>query len=247
MFSANAPGSIMLLGEHGVLHGGAAISASINQRITVTITPNTSNTISIESALGSFSCDKDNIPVVHPFTFILTALKPFSFSSGFTLRITSEFSETVGLGSSAAVVVATLKCISAWQDLAWSQKKLLQESISVIHAVQGLGSGADCAASVYEGVIYYKMQPCIVEKLPHKPTICLVYTGYKTKTADVIAFVATLYQQAPSLYNTLYQKINECAEQGKLCILKEDWKTLGDIFCQQQQIVVCCCRLCVFQ
>ena len=38
-FKASAPGSLMLLGEHAVLHGKPALVGALDKRITVTLTP----------------------------------------------------------------------------------------------------------------------------------------------------------------------------------------------------------------
>lgn len=234
---ATAPGSIMLLGEHAVLHGYPAISAAINRTITVSIIPNESNTLSIESSLGEYECDINEITIKNPFTFLLACLKKQKLPSGCSIKIDSEFSDKVGLGSSAAITVATLKCLSDWLNTPLTKNQLLRQAIEIIHQVQGIGSGADCAASVYGGVVYYKMNPCIVDPLKHHPDISLVYTGYKTPTTDVIAKVAKAYEAHPSLYNTLYEKIGECTEHAKVCINAQDWDGLGHAFFQQQQLM----------
>jgi len=227
----------MLLGEHAVLHGYAAISAAINRKMTVSIFPNDSTTLTIESSLGSFECDINDITIQKPFTFLLACLKKKGLPSGCTIKVESEFSDKVGLGSSAAITVATLKCLSQWLNDDITKNQLLRSAINIIHQVQGIGSGADCAASVYGGVVYYNMIPCIVEPLKHIPDISLVYTGYKTPTTDVIAKVAKAYEAHPSLYNALYEKMGECTEHAKVCINNQDWDGLGHTFFQQQQLL----------
>ena len=52
---ASAPGSLMLMGEHAVLHGKKALVCAIDQRISVSLTPREDARISIVSALGEYS------------------------------------------------------------------------------------------------------------------------------------------------------------------------------------------------
>ena len=39
VYTASAPGSLMLFGEHAVLHGHAALVAAVDRRVTVTLRP----------------------------------------------------------------------------------------------------------------------------------------------------------------------------------------------------------------
>ena len=109
-YTASAPGSLMLLGEHAVLHGQLALVCAVNRRIQVTLTPRKDRTIRISSALGRRSMTVDAIKPSKPLRFVMAALRRFAktLPSGFDLRIDSDFSHQVGLGSSAAVTVATL-------------------------------------------------------------------------------------------------------------------------------------------
>lgn len=239
MFKASAPGSVMLLGEHACLHGYSAIVAAIDKHMTVSITPNNTNNINITAELGAYSCEKHNISIEKPFTFILASLKNrvVDLPSGCDIHIESDFSSTFGLGSSAAVTVALQRCLSDWLGDNACDHNILQQSAKIIRAVQGIGSGADCAASVYGGVIYYKADLCAAEKLAHKPEISLVYSGYKTPTVSVIEQIAKKAEAYPALYHSIYKKIGACAEQGRACIQNQDWEQLGALFYQQQQLM----------
>jgi mevalonate kinase len=230
----------MLMGEHSVLHGQPAISAAVDRNIHVELTPRNDKHIVIQSVeLGEASCHLDDIIVIKPFTFVFTAIKQQAedLPSGFTLNISSEMDSQLGLGTSAAVTVATLRVIDAWINRTPHDGSLLHRAIKVIRDVQGRGSGADAAASVYGGAVYYEVALCQATKLPHTPTISLVYSGSKMPTADVIRIVDLACKDHPSLYQSLYEKMGDCTRAAKQCFIEQDWETLGHLFHQQQQLM----------
>jgi len=70
------------------------------------------------------------------------------------------------------------------------KEELFKRSLATIHRVQGRGSGADVAASVFGGVVAYRADPLEIQnvgqasRLPFPLTA--VYSGSKMKTVDVI-------------------------------------------------------------
>ena len=114
--TTSAPGSLMLLGEHAVLHGKHALVCAINRRITIRLFPSLDNTVKIVSDLGNYQSPLDNL-VDHPsFRFVLQAIRQQiqHVPRGFELKIDSEFSADIGFGSSAAVTVATHASLMHW-------------------------------------------------------------------------------------------------------------------------------------
>lgn len=236
LFKASAPGSLMLLGEYSVLEDGYAVVCAIDKRIKVYLSPRKDNTISIQSHLGQFTCDLSGISVEGPFQFVLTTLLQYQsfLKTGCDLKIESEFSSTLGLGSSAAVVVATLGVLNQWIQRFFEPKEFIQKARSIIQLVQGVGSGADVAASVLGGVIAYKKEPISFESLPHNFSISVIYSGSKTPTADAIRHVQELFSTRQEVLRQLYKKISECALSGINEIRNENWLELARIMQKQQ-------------
>lgn len=235
----SAPGSIMLLGEHAVLRGYPAVVGAINRRIKVTLIPRTDRKIKIVSALlGEHSCELDAISVKKPFQFVTSALQSYqaALPSGFELQITAEFSDKVGFGSSAAVTAATVAAIEQWlcgKADAWD---ICLKAIDIIRSVQGIGSGADVAASVFGGVLLYWAEPIRIEKLAYNPPINLIYVGYKTPTVTVINRVKELAAQQPEHYAQLFAGIGKCVLLGARAIQQQNWAELGRVFVWQQTL-----------
>jgi mevalonate kinase len=230
----------MLLGEHAVLHGFEAVVCAVDRHMFAELIPNDSDCIRIHSkTLGYYKTNIKDLKIEKPFQFILQALAPYQahFPSGFDLHIDSEFSSRVGLGSSAAVTVVTLAVLEQWLfggelDL----HRIYIKGVDTIRAVQGVGSGADIAASVFGGVLAYRVSPIKIEKLPLIPQISLVYTGYKTPTPIVVNKVEVAYGQRPALFDKLFIELGECTRRGITAIQKQNWQRLSAIFSEHQKL-----------
>ncbi len=236
LVKASAPGSMMLLGEYAVLQGKQALVCAVDQRITVRLLPRDDKKIKISSMLGDYESEIATLKIAAPFEFILTTLKKFTelMPHGCDLTITSDFSHKIGLGSSAAVTVATLAAIKTWLDQAVDAKTLLNDARAIVREVQGLGSGADVAASVYGGMVAYKMQPMLAEKILPTHSITAVYSGYKTPTVTAVRQVEKFFSPQPHLYQDICAAIDNCAVQGIRAARAENWQGLGDTMNAQQ-------------
>lgn len=237
---ASAPGSLMLLGEHAVLHGHAALVCAIDKRMDVTLIPRQDDKIRIQSALGDFETTLLHLQPVAPFSFVLMAIKQYAglIKRGFDLVIESQFSHEIGFGSSAAVTVATLAVVAAWLKLQMFPMDFIRHGRQIIRQVQGLGSGADVAASVLGGMVSFRAQPLLAEKLPHIHDITALYTGFKTPTVKVIDQVQSRFAPFPGLFKAICQGIGECSLEGIRAVRKGTWQKLGEVMRIQQGLMV---------
>ena len=211
----SAPGSLMFCGEHAVLHGFPALVGAIDKRIMVTLTPDpTHQDFIIDSALGQLCHALDQpLEPKRPFHFLLKLIETYrtQLPCGFKLTITAEFSATVGFGSSSAVVVATLACLHDWLGQPTTPDILFPLARACIRAQQnGQGSGADIAASLLGGLVYFEAEPAIFRTLEIKlPQIMALYSGYKTPTTTVIAQLNEHLQQHPEK-RQYFQQMGDC-------------------------------------
>lgn len=239
-YKTSAPGSVMLLGEYAVLFGMPALVCAVDKRIHVNLTPRADRQIHIHSeTLGSHVTDLTEINLTPPFQFVLSAIKQYQgrLSRGCDIEIVSEFSDKVGLGSSAAVTVATIAALTAWLGLRMAPLNLIRQCRSVIRECQGLGSGADVAASVMGGVVYYTAQPLAAEKIAITLPIQLHYTGFKTPTVTAVKAVEERFQAYPQLFRQICAAIGQCATDGMRLLRHGNWQQLGEIMNMQQGLM----------
>jgi len=242
-YKASAPGTLMLLGEHAVLRNKKALVLAVDKRVHVTLTPRTDRHIIINSALGIRQLNLDNLKIEQPFQFVSTAISHLKnqLSTGFELMITSEFKEDVGFGSSAAVTVATLMVLYHFMKAEIDSKHLMRvfaDAKAVIQVVQGVGSGADVAASVFGGIVLYQQNsPWVIKQWAHLLPLVAIYSGSKIPTPEVVKKVEAARQKKPEVYEKLYDSIEACVNEAVVAIEQEDWPLLGEILTIQQGLM----------
>lgn len=200
----------MLMGEHAVLRGSHALAAAAPRRMTVTLHTRTDRSIRLQSALGSADTSLDAFDPGDRLRFAGAAIRQHleALPSGFDMEIESQMPPDVGLGSSAAVTAAVLAVLRRWRGLSSDRKALHAETLEAIRAVQGCGSGADAAASIYGGLVLYRAEPPRIEPLALPWPVALLYCGYKTPTPTVIQRVAVCRRSSPALYDRVDEWID---------------------------------------
>lgn len=234
----SAPANVMLMGEHAVLFGHRAIVCAVSQRIHVTLTPRPDKQITIQSALGSYTGTLQDIATMpNPkLAFVCASIGVTQPKHGFDLDIHSEFSHTVGLGSSAAVTAACVYALLLYKNGKAALHDVFDMGLQAIHTVQQRGSGSDLAASVFGGMLGYTMQPKSTTPLlanavhtSDYPILNLYYCGYKTPTPKVLATVAQAAQQFPALYQSIYGNMHATTTTAEAAIKQQNWQQLGQL------------------
>ena len=224
---ASAPGSLMLFGEHAVLHGRPALVGSVDVRVRAHARLRRDGRLILQSALGRYEAPMEaKTPPPRELRFAVGAVRRAAEGvlGGVELDIGSDFSPTVGLGSSAAVTVAVLAVVTALRGQPLNPEFLLQTGRQVVREAQGgVGSGADVAASVFGGLCLYHMDDVRPERLPGIPPIVLIYAGYKTPTAEVIHRVESARRADPARYERLFDAA------GRLTMAAAAAFRLGDL------------------
>ena len=236
MITTSAPGSLMISGEHAVVYGHPAIVCAIDARVHITLTPADDGHIHIHSALGEYRAPAG---LLHPdprLRFVLACLERYPASGALHLTITSAIDPTLGLGSSAAVTVATLAALAAHGQHDTTPATLHAQALTIIRSLQGRGSGADLAASLWGGMIAYRNLPVQVESLPLPPhPASLRYAGYKTPTGEVLARIAARMQNNPAHYESLYAAMGDTCAQTITAAQHQDWTQFYALLQHYQQ------------
>jgi len=245
---ASAPGSLMLLGEHAVLHGRRALVCAIDKRITVFLSQIKTPILRIVSDLGDYEAPLGELTDHPDFRFVLDAVRQYPLQQGIELKIESEFSSDIGFGSSAAVTVATHAALmksGSFGELAPPgdmgratppaepcKMELFRRSLATIHRVQGRGSGADVAASVFGGVVAYRARPLEIYPLAESFPLTAVYSGSKMKTADVIRYLKERRALNAAYFERIFDRMD--ASVGEVI---DDFSQLGRMLILNQKLM----------
>ncbi|MFT8601324.1 phosphomevalonate kinase [Liquorilactobacillus satsumensis] len=176
MITVKAPGKLYIAGEYAVVETGfPAILVALNQFVTVTV-EESSDFGSINSRQyqeNSLYWKREGNNMVfdnrdNPFHYILSAIRLTEiyaqslgkemkcYHLGIDSDLDSPDGKKYGLGSSAAVTVATVKALCRFYDLAMTKDQLFKLAAIAHLDIQGNGSLGDIAASVYGGWIAYR-------------------------------------------------------------------------------------------
>lgn len=176
LITAKAPGKLYIAGEYAVVETGfPAIIVALNQFVTVTIKESHEygSIVSKQYQENSLYWQRQGDEMVfdnrdNPFHYILSAIRlteQYARQAGKTLRVyhlrvnsdlDSADGKKYGLGSSAAVTVATVKALCAFYELSLSNDQLYKLAAIAHLDVQGNGSLGDIAASVFGGWVAYR-------------------------------------------------------------------------------------------
>lgn len=244
--SATAYGSLMLMGEHSVLHGAKAVVGATSQSLRASITPRDDRRITIQSNLGHYATQLDHIVPNHTFRFALGSIgycqKQLPLSRGFDIHYQSTIPTTIGMGSSAATIVATTEACFQLCGEELDKHALWQHSQCIVRQIQGRGSGADLCAAIYGGLCVFNIHDGWTRAIdsPLMSTLywALHYSGYKTTTDKVLKLTQQLEQQSPDKANAIYCTMATLTEDFITALDNQDPIRLGhSMHAYQQQMV----------
>lgn len=199
MTRARAPGKLVLSGAYAVLSGAPAIVSAASRYVTA----DTSRPAEL---------------VTEEVAAALSAGQRAPFFDASELR---EAGRKLGLGSSAAILLASLFALEREADGACSDAELRQtlfaRALAAHRKAQGGGSGVDVAASCFGGTLVYQLgaggaapslRPVM---LPPSLTIEVWVCPSSASTRDFIAAVSALALRAPAEHAALLGKQAEAA------------------------------------
>lgn len=186
MTRARAPGKVVISGAYAVLTGAPAIASAVSRYVTADT-----------SRPATFITDE-----------VRAALAPGESAPWFDASELREDDRKLGLGSSAAILVASLFALELARDPADDPvprvARVNERASSAHRRAQGGGSGIDVAASAFGGTFIYRLaanranvQPI---QLPAQTTVELWTCPTSAATRELLAAVAQLATRSPELY-----------------------------------------------
>ncbi|HEY7587186.1 MAG TPA: mevalonate kinase [Thermoplasmata archaeon] len=145
--AASAPGKLILFGEHAVVFGEPALSTAINLRTEVYARPHTT------WIADGASLDEPR------YAYVKRAIDRVWKGDPLWIEVRSMIPTGAGLGSSAAVTVATLGSLHGLQEQAVDPAAIAREAFEVEHAVQGRASPIDTTTAAAGGGILVRPTP----------------------------------------------------------------------------------------
>ncbi|MFW6457965.1 MAG: mevalonate kinase [Halodesulfurarchaeum sp.] len=246
MATASAPGKVYLFGEHAVVYGEPAVPVAIKRRARVTVSPREdgrlrvqAEDLSIEGFTVEFDGTTSGTPAVDVSQELLEAAMGYveeaieqardaadAPEAGVDVTIESSIPLGAGLGSSAAVVVATIEAASRALGARLDREEIADRAYRVEHAVQdGQASRADTFCSTMGGAVRVEGADCRELPAPELPLV-VGYDGGAGDTTALVRGVRSLQDTYDFAANTV-AAIGDLVEEGIDALEAADIEELG--------------------
>jgi len=221
MITCSAPGKIFLFGEHAVVYGKTAIACAIDLRAYVTVED--SSSVQIKSPGGNIDLN----PRKHPYIYaVVEIFKELTTVSGVCIDIRSDIPIGSGLGSSAAVTIATIKALDTFYGTNLSLDEIAQMGHRVETEVQGRASPTDTFVSTFGGMVQIPDK----KKLGFYDMLIVIgNTGKFSSTRKIVSNVAALKERHPVVIGQIMDTISAISETGVEFIREGDFHTVGEL------------------
>ena len=208
MTRAHAPGKIVLSGAYAVLSGAPAIVSAVSRYVTADT-----------SRAATFITDE-----------VRAALGPDEQAPWFDASELREGDRKLGLGSSAAILVASLFALEQQREPEYPRLQQLMRvnarAQAAHRAAQGGGSGVDVAASCFGGTLAYRLGPSggvsTSVKLPRELSVEVWTCPTSASTRDLITAVTALGQRSPEEHAAWLGAQTSAAHAAALSVERQD-------------------------
>lgn len=240
---ATAPGKAILFGEHSVVYRGPAIVLAIDKKGKVIAEKREEDKRKYFDALdlgfsGYFDEEKYT-PITGAawrgerlYAFSVAAkktLEHFGIDAGLNIKIRSEIPIAAGLGSSAALSVATVGAVGELFGGLTKEEicNIAYEGEKVVH---GTPSGIDNNISTYGGVLVYEKEKELKRiELEEDFPFVIGDSKRKRSTKKLVNRVKELRDRQPKLIDGIIDSIARISVQGLEALKNRDFDTLGDL------------------
>jgi len=225
---ASAPGKVILVGEHFVVFGKAAVVMAIDRRAYATVSIGVGNEIKVKSKNLPEASEQQFKPIR------IAAEKALSILGervGLNIYVESEIPASAGLGSSAAVTVATAAAVGKLLGKPLRKEDVYAASFEAERVVHVNPSGVDPTIATYGGVILYER--CKGFKPLHVTTVFPIVignTGLERVTGELVSGVGALRQRHSDLMDAIIDVGHALAVEAADALEHGDLLKLGGIF-----------------
>jgi mevalonate kinase len=251
MVRSSAPGKVYLFGEHAVVYGEPAVPCAVGLRAQVTVTRREdglrvrAGDLSLDGFAVEYNGDTSAPEVDVPKNLLDAAMGYINEAvaqareaarergveadgTGFEVTVDSDIPLGAGLGSSAAVVVATIDAATRELGVELPREELADRAYRVEHTVQdGGASRADTFCATMGGAVRIEGEDCRTLATPDLPLV-VGYDGGAGDTGELVAQVRELRDTHPFVADTV-STVGDLVRRGEDALAADDRATLGEL------------------
>ena len=238
MVACSAPGKIILFGEHAVVFGEPALAVAIDLRTTVRAVP-----------ANAWSVNGASLGDPH-YKYVRIAVERSGTIGPLSMTIQSAIPEGSGMGSSAAVTVASLGALHTTAHRI-EPERVASEAFDVEHNVQGRASPIDTSTSAHghavlvlkrkaDGFLWQLQRGDRHWFLHHrdvpKMTFVVGHTGIEAATGPLVAKVKE-YADRSAEARRMIAEIGQITLDGADAIRRKDWEKVGRLMDRNHELL----------
>jgi mevalonate kinase len=222
-----APGKILLFGEHFVVKGKPALGLAVSMYVRVCVEPG--SWVIYSRQLGFINHDSKHRSLFN--TLIEKIISEYSSVQPLNIYIDSELPIASGMGSSAAVAVATTHAILSFMGVEFTKEEVWKIAHEAEKTVHYKPSGVDTTLATYGGFLYYKQGSFekLDLKLPEGTSLIIVNSRVGRSTGEVVKDVLSRYEHLGEIGELIYSAAEKIVEKALDALRKNDAETLGEL------------------
>ncbi len=244
-FYGNAPGKVILFGEHSVVYGYPALAAPVTQVNAMTsitqIPGGTSGKITLEAPDIGIHEDILDLEPSNPLRRLIENLGEFfgkPVLPEMKIHIHSEIPLSAGMGSGAAISVAVIRAYAKMVGIPIARNEISSLAFEIEKIYHGTPSGIDNTVITYaKPVLYQRSQPIIPLRVQTPFRIIIADTGIKKETAGVVAQVHSLWLTEKKRFEEVFSRIGEAVYQARHCIETGSLNEIGQLMNRNQHLL----------
>lgn len=249
-----------MFGEHAVVYGRPAIAVPVNQvkaRAVISANPRGAKgeiriqapDIDLDTILSELPADHPLAQVIHETLHELEVNLP----PACTIRITSNIPMAAGMGSGAAVSVATIRALSAFLGKLLPDERISTLTYGIEKIYHGTPSGIDNTVVTYGLPVGFVRQiksdnsasashlaleaRIDLLQVPVPFTIVIGDTGVPSPTATVVGEVRRQWQAAPDQYEQLFDEVGQVSMDARQAIEGGHPEALGPLMNENHRLL----------
>lgn len=248
---AIAPAKVILAGEHFCVYGTPAVVMAIDLRARLTARASRNGILISSPKIGvagryqnyKFFPKKGGAAaraILDPVRLAAEAvLRDLARKKrNIKLEIKSEIPVSVGLGSSAAVAVATTSAVARLMGNEISKEKICELAYASEKFVHGRPSGIDQTASTFGGLLLYRQNKGF-HPLRSGESLSLIVgnTGILRSTGDIVSKVRKLIETKKSRMQKIIEAGGKVASRLGEALSDGDLKRVGDLMNENHSLL----------
>ena len=219
---ARAPGKVILVGEHFVVHGTPAIALPVFSR-----------GVRVDAVREPGPWDMPEAVEAH-----VRRLLPILCESAkrLTLTVESDLPIGAGLGGSAALAVALVRALDDHGTLSAEELRLQAHQLEKL--AHGTPSGIDDAVAAYGCPVHYvKGERPVPMTDVRPPGLWIGLTPQRTSTLEAVAGVSRLADARPDWFRELLGDATGLVVEAEGALRKSDWVALGRVMTRNHALL----------